>query len=97
VLELPGFETIGFNDVANTNSSVSVYPNPSSGDVTIRSTDASVINAVRLFDISGRLILNQPISPSNVANISRNGLNKGVYLLETVTSKGKSVTKLILD
>ena len=99
VLELPGFETIGFSDVTSRSADVSIYPNPSTGDVYIRSgNNAGSITAVRLFDITGRMVYNRAIAPASSVTLDRNALIKGVYLLETTTAKGgNAVTKLILE
>ena len=69
---------------------LSVYPNPTNGEVNIVSK--SNVKSVQLMDMNGKLIKN--FSSAKQLNIS--SVESGVYLLKVTTEDGKSTaTKLI--
>ena len=65
--------TVGLTSLA-TLSNVQVYPNPTSGKLTI---DAENFEGVEVYDVSGRLILE-----SKLKTIDLEGQSKGLYLLK---------------
>ena len=79
-------------DQFNLSGSINVFPNPSSGKLSI--TSSMLISSVKLFDLSGRMLLNK--SPQNIiwdADIS--DFSNGIYLLQ-IDFGTKSVTRKIL-
>lgn len=89
------YETI-FQSLSNpdfeTDNSISIYPNPTSGMVNIRS-DFNV-KSIELFDVQGRLlqtnIVNENNSTINVATQA-----SGVYFVRVVSDEGIKVEKLV--
>ncbi len=83
-------QTLGVNTF-NT-PKVSMYPNPTSGIVTIEA--ASVIESITVYNVLGQEMLSQKgNSASETLNISN--LKSGVYLVRT-TSNGKTATSRIV-
>ncbi len=80
-----------------TDASLTVYPNPASGDVLHMETDKAFgegdTSIIQIFDARGRMLHQEKLSPSvNIAS-----LQNGVYLLRvTDTQSGHSVTKRII-
>ena len=69
-----------------------MYPNPTSGIVTIEA--ASVIESITVYNVLGQEMLSQKgNSASETLNISN--LKSGVYLVRT-TSNGKTATSRIV-
>ncbi|EDP95144.1 T9SS type A sorting domain-containing protein [Kordia algicida OT-1] len=69
------------------------YPNPTSDSWNI-ATNNQTINAVQVFDISGRLVLSE--TPNAVAHaINGSTLQKGIYFAKISTDKGQSSIKLV--
>ncbi len=62
------------------NEKLSVYPVPSDGSLTIKSQIN--INNVKLFDLSGKCVLNVSIGNENNYKMELPGLNDGLYLLQ---------------
>lgn len=75
--------TVGTNDL-------SVFPNPGSGDVTMRATTPKVL---RLTDALGRLISIIELSDTNNYSLEVKGLSPGVYFL---TGQGPGI-KLVVN
>ncbi len=73
---------------------VMVYPNPTSGIVTIVSPD-NQIQQLHLFDLQGRQIRSKKAGGAQQFQLDLSQLDNAVYLLEIITSKGKTVQRII--
>lgn len=82
------FESLGNPDVS-VDQSVTIYPNPSSGIVNVKSD--SEIRSVELFDIQGRLLQNK--LNSNFIDLSSRA--NGMYFVRVTTDKGIKVEKIV--
>ncbi|HXU26520.1 MAG TPA: choice-of-anchor L domain-containing protein [Bacteroidia bacterium] len=68
--------TSGIDLIAKNKKPLSIYPNPSNGNFSIETNTTGKQN-LQIFDINGKLVLNQFIS--NQANIDATRLTEGVY------------------
>jgi uncharacterized repeat protein (TIGR01451 family) len=75
-------------------TTVSVYPNPTSDKVTITAKDK--ITSVQLFDLQGRLVQTTTGNHTNV-NINLSGKSSGVYFVKVHTAKGVTTEKIIKE
>lgn len=78
----------------NITSKIILYPNPVSSVLTLQIENDSIINKIKISDLSGKIILNQ-IQNSNYINVEN--LAKGLYILEAYSSENKMVSKFIKD
>ncbi len=85
-------QTVGINEVNLTNQ-ITVYPNPASNMLTIKTINNLAIQQLSFLDITGKLIaqfMNQTeIDLTNIAN--------GVYLLNIQTEKGNLVKQVVVN
>jgi hypothetical protein len=81
-------EPLKINDLLST---FSVYPNPSSGLVQLKSTE--IINSVRIVDAIGRVILNENVNSKS----SSYNLNPGLYIIGVTSAKGNSFNKVLVQ
>ena len=72
---------------------LSIAPNPTKDIVKIESDQA--IDAIRVLDLSGRVIIHSPDIASNFTEISIASFEKGAYILE-VTANGSTQTRTII-
>ena len=90
--ELPVF--VAANENPNPElQSISVYPNPANGYFTIDAKLSGIDNYINieLFDLQGRLVLNEkhfPESADFVKNIQLNSIAAGIYLLKVSDKNG---------
>lgn len=70
-------------------TSISVFPDPASGEVFIRGLSPSGSNQAAIYDMQGKLVAKQIIPAGDVLNVQN--LAAGVYLLH-VTSSSQSLT-----
>jgi hypothetical protein len=83
------------------NDLILLAPNPNNGNFVLNYTASKNQNvAVKLYDLVGRIVYNSELtvnSGNNTINLSIDGLNKGIYIFEFVTSNGKQTQKLVID
>lgn len=85
------FQTLSNPDFEN-DPSLTIYPNPSSGLITIKG-DFN-IKSIQLFDAQGRLLQNN-IANNTEAQIDLSSKSNGVYFIKVITNKGMKVEKLV--
>jgi len=89
-------EFVGIESNENLNSAISVYPNPSNGEVFI-TTENSFSNAtVTVFDAMGKMILTQNLT-SNNTKIDLCNYENGIYFIQLNTTEGKITKKVIFN
>lgn len=90
---------VGIDELAS--GQVSIYPNPSKGQIFIELSQEITGNAVvLLYDAVGALILNrafEEIQKSGRLNLDLSGLSSGTYFLHLQTGQAVYRQKLILD
>lgn len=80
------------------NDVVSVFPNPTSDDVTIKINNYSGSLEIQLFDLNGRMIVEKTINSFSIEEqVSLKGLSSGVYLLKLNGENISSTKKLIVN
>jgi hypothetical protein len=76
---------------AKNNSTLNVYPNPTSDKLFIEGLNANESNTVKVYDIQGKLVEELKLNSDNTINI--NNLDKGIYLVK-VANKVARVVKM---
>ncbi len=71
-----------------------IYPNPTSGNITIKFEDKNEENSLRIFDVSGKLIYSEENLPREDIVIQLN-LNPGLYFINYI-DKDRSVSNKII-
>lgn len=90
--------TVAITD--NQNVFFTVFPNPSQGPFTVNVySETSETGVVKMYDMSGKLIMNRnmPLVQGNNSLQVENVLRSGVYLIEVITSAGRSTKRLIIE
>lgn len=67
----------------NITNQFSVFPNPTNtGNITLKGDVLSNGNAIRILDITGKIVFEQKISKSAESNYDFSNLNNGMYILQ---------------
>lgn len=84
------FEILAINEF-DSDQSIKMYPNPTSGTVNITADDNL---SIQLFDLQGRLLQTVPAAGTN-ATLDLSQRSAGVYLIRTTSGKGISNKKIV--
>jgi hypothetical protein len=84
------------NDTASAENLLSVYPNPSQGifNLTWRGSEAMNLS---VFDLSGKLILEQKDVDNSIQKIDLSQVAAGVYFLKVNSPQGSTTKKLLVQ
>jgi len=84
---------VGIEEV--TSGVAAIFPNPTTNVVNIL-LDANVqAETVKVFDFTGRLVIEQSIAGENTVKINIGNLNNGLYLVQVATAQGISTHKVV--
>ncbi len=94
----PGSNCTFRNDYFQNENAVVVYPNPTSGDVTIKINNYSGFLEIQLFDLNGRLILEKNSDSFSIEEqVSLKGISSGIYILKLKGQNISTSKKLIVN
>jgi Secretion system C-terminal sorting domain len=89
------FLITSINDIQK--EDLSVYPNPFTDNITLTLNTANQVS-VTLFDVKGRMVLNQNATPKNKQiqlDLIKYKLNSGLYLLKVTSENITQTIRLI--
>jgi glucose/arabinose dehydrogenase len=72
----------------NLKNGFSMYPNPAASEVFLRSNSDSPLSHFRLYDLSGKLLMEQAFGDSDVYNIKTANLTTGLYFVTVENTAG---------
>ena len=83
----------------NSSSRFVLFPNPNSGTFTISYLDEVQDFKILVYDYYGKLLLSKNVdcNPECRTDIELQGLTKGLYIIKTISEKGVSSGKLIIN
>lgn len=86
----------GVTGINENNNQVSfqTYPNPSSGEVTIRITNPGEKNEIKVVNMLGEVLVNK-ISTSGLATVDLANYTEGIYFISVANSNGTTTVKQI--
>jgi hypothetical protein len=87
------FQSLNNPDFQN-DASISVYPNPTNGIVTVNCNNS--IKSIQSYDVQGRLLQTNLVN-ENQTSIDISNQAKGVYFLKIVSEKGIGVQKIVRE
>ena len=87
----------GIDVFTKTNLGFQLYPNPTNGKASLTINSNKIAKWVRVYEVSGRLVLQEPIVESSL-QLDVSGLVPGMYLLEVETKVGyREVKRLVIE
>jgi hypothetical protein len=87
---------IGVKENEKNNGKVQIYPNPTTGELTITNYELEITN-VEIFDVYGKLLSSHPLIPSSSHHkIDLSHLINGIYLVKMYSDNNQIVTKRLV-
>jgi len=74
---------IGENEMSN----LSIYPNPTSGEISIEGLNPEVSSTISIFNSIGKMVMSQQIT-SEIEKLVMNDLPKGLYIIQVQNKDG---------
>jgi hypothetical protein len=87
--------TVGISDETN-NSSISVYPNPTTGQLTIKSEQLTM-NNVDIYDVFGKILQSEIVNLQSEIVIDISHLSVGIYFVRISTETGEIMRKVLKE
>jgi hypothetical protein len=87
--ETPMNTTVGLNEILGDNSSIIIFPNPTTGNVHVN-TGGQQLRSVKIYNLTGELLQEHFTTAFSIAN-----LTIGIYFVTTQTDKSTFTNKLI--
>ncbi len=84
-------------DPFSTIPQVTIAPNPSLGKFRVTVNPGEEIEAVKIFDLTGRAFIFRDGEGSDSQEIDLTGLSNGIYLIQIETSHGPRVGRLVIE
>ena len=95
--DVPAGCELGVSDNGNLENNFIVYPNPSNGEITIKSRVDVGEATISIFDMNGRKVFTQQLELHTTANVNASGLNAGIYLIQIEGDNRSQTSKLIIN
>ena len=89
--------TLGIVDI-NQENVMRVYPNPSTGNITVRINNYNGLVAVKVVDLNGRIVYSEDkVTFSNEKSFDLSKLSAGIYMIDIAGEGLKYVDKIIIN
>ncbi len=96
--DLPeGCEQLGTSDHSSLDNNFIIYPNPSNGNINIKSLIDLGDATVSIFDINGRKVYSKEVTLQNTVNVNAENLNTGLYIIQINGVDYSHTAKLIIN
>jgi len=79
------------------NAALNIYPNPSTGFLTLTVSQGLNINTLEITDLNGRTVMTVPVNGAVQYDINLTNLEAGIYLVNAVTAQGTLVSKIVKE
>jgi polyhydroxybutyrate depolymerase len=89
-------EFVGIETNNHLNLGVTIYPNPTNGEVFIVTEHFNSSSMVNVFDAMGKLIVNQNLV-SSTSKIDLSDYEKGIYFIQVTTAENTFTKKVIVE
>ena len=87
-------DNVGIINYTIPTANISVYPNPTSGQLTVSSNEP--IRMISIYDLSGRLVETVNVNADTQTNLNVSRLNSGVYFIKTQLENQQTKTSKII-
>tara|TARA_R110002072_G_scaffold23949_2_gene81992 strand:- start:110004 stop:113453 length:3450 start_codon:yes stop_codon:yes gene_type:complete len=88
---------LGIEDQTLVNG-ITLYPNPTNGNLTLRNSSSIALQEMTITDVNGRIIQSHDMSNTQTeTNFSVDTLSEGIYFVKIISEKGSVVKRIIKE
>jgi hypothetical protein len=91
------YPTVGINEIAAKSDLVNAFPNPANNLINLVAKNGGAIRNWSMFDLTGKMVLNEQNINTNAVQISRGNLASGLYLIRFETNKGVGSVNIVIE
>jgi len=95
--DVPAECQLGVNDNGSIQNNFIIYPNPSNGEINIKSRFDVGNTTITIFDINGRKVFSQNVEIHNTTSLNASSINSGIYLIKIESEDYSQTSKLIIN
>lgn len=95
ILDLIGDDNLSTTDFSLDKNSISLYPNPTKGNINLNFSKDLGSTSVSIINIIGQTVLKTNVDGNGLKAINTNGLAAGAYFAQIATNTGKTTIKFI--
>ncbi|MGE5317896.1 MAG: S8 family serine peptidase [Chloroflexota bacterium] len=88
--------SVAAKDLTYNSTGLTVYPNPSNGEVNIKTEGVNEISMVEVLNAQGTLMLSRILAPGKEIKLSAGTLAKGLYIVRATTSSNSLISKMVI-
>ena len=88
--------TLSVGDRGSFDNNFIIYPNPSNGNINIKSLINLGDVTITIFDINGRIVFTQDVALHDTVSINAERLRTGVYIIKISTDNFSHTAKLLI-
>ena len=87
------YASVEVTDVNEASGTVSIYPNPTQGELTL---EGEGLQSVRIVNVFGQTVYNAKVEGEQV-RLDLSGFAKGIYMMHIGTANGEVVRKIVVE
>jgi len=95
VLNIQDTTTLSLNESQSSINQIQLYPNPAKDKITI--TAETVLDAVSIYEMSGKRILQKENMTTNTETLQLENMSSGLYLVQIKTANTTIIKKLLIN
>ena len=91
------YPTVGINEIADASNLVTAFPNPANALINLQAKNGGAIRNWSLFDLTGKVVMNNQNINTNAVQINSSNLSSGLYLIRFETNKGAGSINIVIE
>jgi hypothetical protein len=76
---------------------VTAFPNPANALINLQAKNGGAIRNWSLFDLTGKVVMNDQNINTNAVQINSSNLSSGLYLIRFETNKGTGSVNIVIE
>ena len=93
----PGSTDAGINQIVDTKSKITIYPNPANSQLSVSIPEAANNMRIEIYNMLGNKVIEQKTNAAILCNIDVSTLSEGTYFLRVIDNNGQKTSRFSID